>query len=41
MLNKQKKGKSLPLPKYMSKGAAGMDLYACLDEEVVLEKRNY
>ncbi len=32
------KGKSLPLPKYMSKDAAGMDLYACLDEEVVLEK---
>lgn len=32
------KGKSLPLPKYMSKDSAGMDIYACLDEDVVLEK---
>ncbi|MCT4598758.1 MAG: dUTP diphosphatase [Vallitalea sp.] len=32
------KGKELSLPKYMSKDAAGMDLYACLEEDVVLEK---
>ncbi|GMQ56962.1 dUTP diphosphatase [Vallitalea sediminicola] len=31
-------GKILPLPKYMSEDAAGMDLYACLEEEVLLEK---
>ncbi|MCT4687429.1 dUTP diphosphatase [Vallitalea sp.] len=31
-------GKILPLPKYMSKDAAGMDLYACLEDDVVLEK---
>lgn len=31
-------GKTLPLPKYMSLDAAGMDLYACLDEDVLLEK---
>ncbi len=31
-------GKCLPLPEYMSEGAAGMDLYACLQEETTLEK---
>ncbi|MCT4544169.1 MAG: dUTP diphosphatase [Vallitalea sp.] len=33
-----KQGQTLPLPKYMSKDAAGMDLYACLGEDVILEK---
>ncbi|MDA3846654.1 MAG: dUTP diphosphatase [Vallitaleaceae bacterium] len=28
----------LPLPKYMSNQAAGMDLYACVTEDVVLNK---
>ena len=31
-------GKTLPLPKYMSTDAAGMDLYACLEDDVLLEK---
>jgi len=31
-------GKILPLPKYMSEDAAGMDLYACLEDDVILEK---
>ena len=31
-------GKTLPLPKYMSTQAAGMDLYACLENDVLLEK---
>lgn len=30
--------KDLPLPKYMSKGAAGMDLYAAVTENTVLKK---
>ena len=29
--------KDLPLPKYMSKGAAGIDLYAKVDEDVVIK----
>lgn len=28
----------LPLPKYMSESAAGMDLYACVDEDIELKK---
>ncbi len=31
-------GKDLPLPKYMSEQAAGMDLYACVEESVLLKK---
>jgi len=31
-------GKDLPLPKYMSEQAAGMDLYAAVDEPEVLAK---
>lgn len=38
LVEQTEKGKMLPLPKYMSVGAAGMDLYACLDEETVIEK---
>lgn len=38
LVEQTEKGKMLPLPKYMSAGAAGMDLYACLDEETVIEK---
>lgn len=30
-------GKDLPLPKYMSDHAAGMDLYAAVTEEVIIE----
>lgn len=30
--------KDLPLPKYMTKGAAGMDLYAAVTEETTLKK---
>lgn len=30
--------KDLPLPKYMSEGAAGMDIYAAVDEDTVLKK---
>jgi dUTP pyrophosphatase len=31
-------GKDLPIPKYMTAGAAGMDLYAAVTEETVLKK---
>lgn len=30
-------GKELPLPEYATQGSAGLDLRACLDEELVLE----
>lgn len=30
--------KDLPLPRYMSESAAGMDLYACVDEDIELKK---
>lgn len=30
--------KDLPLPRYMSEQAAGMDLYACVDGEEILKK---
>ena len=30
-------GKSIPLPKYKTKGSAGLDLRACLDEKITLE----
>ena len=29
-------GKQIPFPQYMSSGAAGFDLYACLDESITL-----
>ncbi|MFM7621162.1 MAG: dUTP diphosphatase [Alphaproteobacteria bacterium] len=28
----------LPLPKYETKGSAGMDLLACIDEDVIIKK---
>lgn len=28
----------LPLPKYETKGSAGMDLVACIDEDVIIKK---
>lgn len=37
-LEQTEEGKDLPIPKYMSEQAAGMDLYACVDEAVVLKK---
>jgi type III restriction enzyme len=37
-VEQMEKAKDLPLPKYMSAGAAGMDLYACTDEDIVLSK---
>ena len=30
-------GKSIPLPEYKTKGSAGLDLRACLDEKITLE----
>lgn len=36
-VKKLNNGKDLPLPRYMTNGAAGMDLYACVDEEVVID----
>ena len=32
--------KDLPLPKYMTKGAAGLDLYANVFDEVIIEPKN-
>lgn len=37
-LEQTKEGKDLPIPKYMSEQAAGMDLYACIDDEIILKK---
>jgi len=36
-VERTKEGIDMPLPKYMSDQAAGMDLYACVNEEVKLE----
>lgn len=36
-IKKTDDAKDLPLPKYMSKGAAGIDLYAKVDEDVVIK----
>lgn len=33
-----KEGKGLPLPKYMSEQAAGMDLYACTEDVEIIKK---
>lgn len=32
------KAKGLPLPKYMSDGASGMDLYAAIEEDTILKR---
>ncbi len=37
-IKQTEEGKDLPLPKYMSEQAAGLDLYACVDEEVTIKK---
>lgn len=37
-LEQTSEGKDLPIPKYMSEQAAGMDLYACVDEDTILHK---
>jgi dUTP pyrophosphatase len=36
-IKKTEDAKDLPLPKYMSNGAAGIDLYAKVDEDVVIK----
>ncbi|MDI3312078.1 MAG: dUTP diphosphatase [Thermoanaerobacterium sp.] len=36
-IKKTDDAKDLPLPKYMSKGAAGIDLYAKVNEDVVIK----
>ncbi|HHV73643.1 MULTISPECIES: dUTP diphosphatase [unclassified Thermoanaerobacterium] len=36
-IKKTDDAKDLPLPKYMSNGAAGIDLYAKVDEDVVIK----
>lgn len=37
-IEQTEEAKDLPLPKYMSPGAAGMDLYAAVNEDTVLHK---
>lgn len=37
-LEQTEEGKDLPIPKYMSEQAAGMDLYACVSDDIVLKK---
>ena len=37
LIEKLEHGKGLPLPSYQTAGAAGMDLYACVDDQVVLK----
>jgi dUTP pyrophosphatase len=36
-IKKLVKDESLPLPRYSTDGAAGMDLYACVNEDVTIE----
>lgn len=38
VIEQTEEGLDLPLPKYMSEQAAGMDLYACVLEDVTLKK---
>lgn len=38
VIEQTEEGYDLPLPKYMSEQAAGMDLYACVQEDVTLKK---
>ena len=35
-IKRLRKDRSVPLPQYMTEGASGMDLFACLEEEVTL-----
>ncbi len=37
-VEKTKEGLDLPLPKYMSEQAAGMDLFACVEEPIIVKK---
>lgn len=37
LINQTENAKDLPLPKYMSDGAAGMDLYANVDSDVTIQ----
>lgn len=37
LINQTANAKDLPLPKYMSDGAAGMDLYANVDSDVTIQ----
>lgn len=37
LLTQTDEGKDLPIPQYMSVQAAGMDLYACVQEDVILK----
>lgn len=37
-IEQTKEGKDLPLPKYMSEQAAGMDLYACTEDVEIIKK---
>lgn len=37
LINKTENAKDLPLPKYMSGGAAGMDLYANVESDVMIQ----
>ncbi|MCL2354226.1 MAG: dUTP diphosphatase [Defluviitaleaceae bacterium] len=37
LIERLEHGQGLPLPSYQTAGAAGMDLYACVDDQVVLK----
>jgi len=36
-IKRLRKDRSVPIPQYMTEGASGMDLFACLEREVILE----
>ena len=36
-IKRLKKDRPAPMPQYMTEGSSGMDLFACLDKEVILE----
>ena len=38
---KRLEGNNLELPKYKTEGSAGMDLTACIDENIILKPLNY
>lgn len=38
VIEQTEEGLDLPLPKYMSEQAAGMDLYACVQDDITLKK---
>ena len=41
LIQKLEHGADLPLPRYMSDGAAGMDVFAAIDDELVIKRGEF